>query len=128
MTKDKGRHLPITRRGLLQGSAALGAGAALGGLMPSLSRAQDAEITMWWWGEQELPGLKAFVDDSVANYAGATVNTMLQDTAVVISQFQTAAAAGEGARHAVLLERHLSHGERVVRLCPGQSTGWSAMT
>ena len=95
MTRDKGRHYPITRRGLLQGSAALGAGAALGGLMPSLSRAQDTSLTMWWWGEQELPGLKAFVDDSVANYTGATVNTMLQDTAVVISQFQTAAAAGE---------------------------------
>ena len=95
MTKNKGRHYPITRRGMLQGSAALGAGAALGGLLPSMGRAQDTEITMWWWGEQELPGLKAFVDDSVANYTGATVNTMLQDTAVVISQFQTAAAAGE---------------------------------
>ena len=50
---------------------------------------------MWWWGEQELPGLQAFVDDSVKNYTAATVKTMLQDTAVVISQFQTAAAAGK---------------------------------
>jgi ABC-type glycerol-3-phosphate transport system substrate-binding protein len=50
---------------------------------------------MWWWGEQELPGLQAFVDDSVKNYTAATVKPMLQDTAVVISQFQTAAAAGE---------------------------------
>ena len=50
---------------------------------------------MWWWGEQELPGLQAFVDDSVKNYSAATVKTMLQDTAVVISQFQTAAAAGK---------------------------------
>ena len=49
---------------------------------------------MWWWGEQELPGLQAFVDDSVKNYTAATVKPMLQDTAVVISQFQTAAAAG----------------------------------
>ena len=49
---------------------------------------------MWWWGEQELPGLQGFVDDSVKNYTAATVKTMLQDTAVVISQFQTAAAAG----------------------------------
>ena len=49
---------------------------------------------MWWWGEQELPGLQKFVDDSVAGYKDATVKPMLQDTAVVISQFQTAAAAG----------------------------------
>ena len=49
---------------------------------------------MWWWGEQELPGLQGFVDDSVKNYTAATVKPMLQDTAVVISQFQTAAAAG----------------------------------
>ena len=45
--------------------------------------------------EQELPGLQAFVDDSVKNYKAATVKTMLQDTAVVNSQFQTAAAAGK---------------------------------
>jgi ABC-type glycerol-3-phosphate transport system substrate-binding protein len=51
---------------------------------------------MWWWGEQELPGLKAYVDDSVKNYTAATVKAMLQDTAVVQSQFQTAAAAGNG--------------------------------
>ena len=51
---------------------------------------------MWWWGEQELPGLQAFVEDSVKNYKNATVKTMLQDTAVVISQFQTAAAAHKG--------------------------------
>jgi ABC-type glycerol-3-phosphate transport system substrate-binding protein len=34
------------------------------------------------------------VNDSVAAYKAATVKPMLQDTAVVISQFQTAAAAG----------------------------------
>ena len=50
---------------------------------------------MWWWGEQELPGLQGYVDDSVKSYTAATVKPMLQDTAVVISQFQTAAAAGK---------------------------------
>ena len=64
--------------------------------MPSLAeRAADTTLEMWWWGEQELPGLQAFLDESVAGYKDATVNTMLQDTAVVISQFQTAAAAGK---------------------------------
>src|SRR3954452_7454851 len=86
----------FTRRHLLQGAAGIGAGATFGSLLPSLpARAEVASLDMWWWGEQELPGLQAFVDDSVKNYSAATVKTMLQDTAVVISQFQTAAAAGK---------------------------------
>ena len=54
------------------------------------------DMTMRYWGEQELPGLQAYVDQAVAAWAengGGTVDTLLQDTAVVISQFQTAAAA-----------------------------------
>lgn len=95
MTKRR-RSLPLSRRRFLRSSAALGAGAALGGLLPSTpSRAAGPELRAWWWGEQELPGLQAFVDDSVARYGAASVETMLQDTSVVISQFQTAAAAGE---------------------------------
>ncbi|MDQ3559482.1 MAG: extracellular solute-binding protein, partial [Pseudomonadota bacterium] len=73
----------------------LGAGAALGGLLaPMGAHAQGKTLDMWWWGEQELPGLQAFVDSSIAGYKEATTKAMLQDTAVVISQFQTAAAAG----------------------------------
>jgi ABC-type glycerol-3-phosphate transport system substrate-binding protein len=95
MTKNNNGSDGFSRRQLLKGSAALGAGAALGGLLPALSAQADATtLNMWWWGEQELPGLQAFLDDSVKNYSAATVKTMLQDTAVVISQFQTAAAAG----------------------------------
>jgi raffinose/stachyose/melibiose transport system substrate-binding protein len=84
----------LSRRQVLKTSAALSAGAALGGLLPSTAARAETTLNMWWWGEQELPGLKAFVDDSVKNYTAATVKPMLQDTAVVISQFQTAAAAG----------------------------------
>lgn len=84
----------FSRRRMLQASAGLGAGAALGGLMPRMARANET-LNMWWWGEQELPGLQGFVDDAVKSYTAATVEPMLQDTAVVISQFQTAAAAGE---------------------------------
>ena len=80
----------FTRRMLLKRSALLGAGAALSGVLPSAAaRADSPTLNMWWWGEQELPGLQAFVDDSVKKYSAATVKTMLQDTAVVISQFQT---------------------------------------
>jgi raffinose/stachyose/melibiose transport system substrate-binding protein len=87
----------FSRRKFLKGSAGLGAGAALGGMLPSLlAQADTPTLNMWWWGEQELPGLQAFVEDSVKNYSAASVKTMLQDTNVVISQFQTAAAAGKG--------------------------------
>lgn len=85
----------LSRRHMLKTGAALGAGAAFGGLSSFAARAAGPELNMWWWGEQELPGLQAFVDESVKNYTAATVKPMLQDTAVVISQFQTAAAAGE---------------------------------
>ncbi len=96
MAENNGRHGRLSRRGFLQSAAAVGAGATMGGLLPAMrARAAGPNLTMWWWGEQELPGLQKFVDESVANYSAATVKTMLQDTAVVISQFQTAAAAGE---------------------------------
>lgn len=85
----------LSRRRFLAGAAAGTGGLALSGILPSLpASAQDKTLEMWWWGEQELPGLQAFVDESVAAYKEAAVKTMLQDTAVVISQFQTAAAAG----------------------------------
>ncbi|UVK47945.1 extracellular solute-binding protein [Mesorhizobium sp. AR07] len=86
----------ISRRNFLRTTAGLGAGAALGGILPSApAYAQDKTLDMWWWGEQELPGLQAFVNSSIAGYKEATIKAMLQDTAVVISQFQTAAAAGK---------------------------------
>ena len=88
----------ISRRKFLRTSAGVGAGLALGGLASPALRAQDKTLDWWWWGEQELPGLQAFVDSSVAGYTEATVKPMLQDTAVVISQFQTAAACPRTSR------------------------------
>lgn len=85
----------LSRRSVLKASAALGAGGILGDLMLIGPARAETALTMWWWGDQELPGLKNFVDDSVKNYTAAKVDTMLQDTNVVISQFQTAAAAGK---------------------------------
>lgn len=84
------------RRKFLTGSAGLGTGVLMGNLLTPLSARADVQtLNMWWWGEQELPGLQAFVADSAKNYTAANVKTMLQDTAVVESQFQTAAAAGK---------------------------------
>jgi ABC-type glycerol-3-phosphate transport system substrate-binding protein len=83
----------LNRRDFVLTSAMLAGGTALGGLSGAAS-AQTKEMDFWYWGEQELPGLQKYVNDSVAAYKAATVKPMLQDTAVVISQFQTAAAAG----------------------------------
>lgn len=85
------RGAPLGRRSFLGGAATLGAL----GLAPRGALAQDEPLRMWWWGEQELPGLQAYLDKAVAAFGEAAVETMLQDTAVVISQFQTAAAAGD---------------------------------
>jgi ABC-type glycerol-3-phosphate transport system substrate-binding protein len=95
MAKIKGARRTLSRRRFVQSAAALGAGTALGSLLPSRQARSAEALTMWWWGEQELPGLQKFVDESIANYSAATVTSMLQDTAVVISQFQTAASANE---------------------------------
>lgn len=91
-----GNSRAFSRRQMMTTTARFGAGVALSGMLPGMAaRAENPELTMWWWGEQELPGLQAFVDESIQGYSAAKVTSMLQDTAVVISQFQTAAAAGE---------------------------------
>jgi ABC-type glycerol-3-phosphate transport system substrate-binding protein len=82
------------RRQFLQAGAGLGALTLAGGL-PRRALAQDTQLDMWWWGEQELPGLQVYLDRAIAAFTEAQVTPMLQDTAVVISQFQTAAAAGD---------------------------------
>ena len=51
---------------------------------------------MWWWGEQEAPGLEKWLQESVALYkdkSGNDVEMTLQDNASVIPEFQTASAA-----------------------------------
>jgi raffinose/stachyose/melibiose transport system substrate-binding protein len=86
----------FSRRDMLKSTAGLAAGLTLTGLIPGRAlHAAGPELNMWWWGEQELPGLQGYVDDAVKGYTEASVKPMLQDTAVVISQFQTAAAAGK---------------------------------
>lgn len=81
------------RRRLLFGGAGLGALLLTGGLARRAA-AETPTLDMWWWGEQELPGLQAYLERAIAAFGEARIRPMLQDTAVVISQFQTAAAAG----------------------------------
>ncbi len=75
----------------------IGAGFGLRRLMHRGAHARRRPWTCGGGAKQELPGLQKFVDGSIAGYKDATVKAMLQDTAVVISQFQTAAAAGKRA-------------------------------
>jgi len=53
-------------------------------------------LKMSWWGEQEAPGLQKWLNEAIAKYkeqSGNTIEPTLQDTSVVISEFQTASAA-----------------------------------
>ena len=107
----------VDRRTLLETTLGLGTAAALGGVMPGRgARADTPTLNMWWWGEQELPGLQSYVDDSVKAYTAATVKPMLQDTAVSHLAVPDRGRGRPAARHPVPVERHLPHGERLARL------------
>jgi hypothetical protein len=34
------------------------------------------DLTLWWWGEQEAPGLEGWVNDMVAKFKTETGNTI----------------------------------------------------
>lgn len=92
--------LHISRRDFLKlaASSALAAGIyPFVHRAPYTAQAAGEKLRMWWWGEQEAPGLEKWVKDSVAMFekeTGVTIEVTLQDTATVISEFQTASAAG----------------------------------
>ena len=57
-------------------------------------------LTMWWWGDQEAPGAKLWVDDTVMAYQkkhpNVTIKTVLQTTDGLVPAFAAAAAAKKG--------------------------------
>ena len=55
----------LNRRGFVLTSAML-AGATALGVTPRGAAAQAKEMDFWYWGEQELPGLQKYVEESVA--------------------------------------------------------------
>ena len=72
---------------------------ALGLLCVALNAsAADKKLVMWWWGEQEFTGLTGWLKDTIAifekEHPGVKVETTLQATENVFSDFPTASAAG----------------------------------
>jgi ABC-type glycerol-3-phosphate transport system substrate-binding protein len=89
----------MSRRSFLKAAGMVGAGAAMPGLVRGVqrARAQDTTLNLWWWADE--PAFGAWVDDLAARFAaanpGVSIETLQQDVCCVISQFTTAAAAGE---------------------------------
>lgn len=90
----------ITRRSFLKWSAASLAAAGAAAWWPRVGpqRAMAGEeLVLWWWGEQEAPGLEKWLHESIELFkqeTGHSVRPTLQDNASVIPEFQTASAAG----------------------------------
>lgn len=62
--------------------------------------AKEAELVIWWWGEQEAPGAEAWMEETTKMYSeenpGVTFETVLQSTDNLVPAFKTAAAAQQG--------------------------------
>ena len=112
MTRQKG----FSRRQVLKTTASIAAGAATMSLTPGVAQAQTPELNMWWWGEQELPGLQGYVDDSVEELYGRDRQADAAGHGRGHLAVPDRRRRGQGAGHPVSLERHLPHGERLARL------------
>ena len=57
-------------------------------------------LTVWYWGEQEAPGYKAYMEEMVKRYetihSDVKVDAVLQESDTLYSAFRTAESAGEG--------------------------------
>lgn len=67
---------------------------------PAAFPSGPVNLTMWWWGEQEAPGAKKWLADTIAKYQAkhpnVTITPVLQTTDGLIPSFQAAAAARKG--------------------------------
>jgi len=61
---------------------------------------ENVKLTLWWWGEQEVPGAQQWLTDTIAAYRIAhpnvTIDAVLQTTDGLIPGFEAAAAAKQG--------------------------------
>src|SRR5512137_1340357 len=67
-------------------------------LLAFSASAAGKKLVFWWWGEQEFAGLTGWLNDTIAIYEkehpDVKVETTLQATENVFSDFPTASAAG----------------------------------
>jgi raffinose/stachyose/melibiose transport system substrate-binding protein len=103
-----GEKLPrLTRRGLLKSTAKAGIGLAT---LSSVSFEKvdqlfaggaTVDLTFWWWGEQEAPGLQKWVNETIGMYQSQhpniRVKAVLQATESLMPGFTSAGVAKKGA-------------------------------
>jgi ABC-type glycerol-3-phosphate transport system substrate-binding protein len=101
------KRLTSTRREFLNATAKAGLSfAALSaislGRADQLSAGESAvELTFWWWGEQEAPGLQKWVNETIAKYqsqhSNIRIKAVLQATESLMPGFTSAGVAKRGA-------------------------------
>lgn len=64
------------------------------------SKKEPYKLTIWYWGEQEAPGMKNFMEEATKVYQqenpNVTIEAVLQESDTLTSAFRTAAASGGG--------------------------------
>jgi raffinose/stachyose/melibiose transport system substrate-binding protein len=85
---------------LALGAATARGSAPAGGAATKAFPTGPVNLTMWWWGEQEAAGAKAWLADTIALYhkkhPNVTIKTVLQTTNGLVPAFKAAAAAKKG--------------------------------
>ena len=60
----------------------------------------STKLTVWYWGEQEIPGYKQYMEEMAQKYSsetdGISVEVVLQESDTLYSALRTAEQAGEG--------------------------------
>ena len=61
---------------------------------------EPTTLTVWYWGEQEAPGMQSFMEEAAQKYmeqnTNITVDVVLQESDSMYPAFRAAAEAGEG--------------------------------
>ena len=74
----------------------------------------STKLTVWYWGEQEIPGYKQYMEEMAQKYSsetdGINVEVVLQESDTLYSALRTAEQAGEGPDLAFLWGRNAGSG------------------
>jgi raffinose/stachyose/melibiose transport system substrate-binding protein len=98
------------RREFLRNAGSAGLGLSLAGLLAACGSSSSSSagkkvngrtpLLIWYWGEQEAPGMKKFMEQAVARYnaqqSRVHVTAVLQSSDTLYSAFATAAQSGKG--------------------------------